>query len=203
MQLSGIEKALKNGCKLHGFRSGGGLRVISIEKGSKSKGYGEHPNVEDALSHANEDVLAGGREYKKVYGKLKPHYLTGSQTATSSLDDWLLRGNTIDAYAQKGKVIVELRGYAQTETPDSVNVQIKQTGQPVVWLNRGYTYETRPDRFPNGEHCESTRIISKPEGKNVSSSDPWMYNIVKTGEGKTIFEAIESALNAEEIEEHK
>ncbi len=115
MKLSHIEKALKKGSKMHGFRSGGGLRVIRIEGNGKLKGYGEHPNVEDALSHANEDLSFGGRIYNAVYGVIKPHYLTGSSHTTSSLDEWLYVGNSFDAFVKGGEVVVELRGYSRLE----------------------------------------------------------------------------------------
>lgn len=199
MQLSGIEKGLKEGCRLHGWRSGGGLRVITIEQAQTVRGYGEHPNVEDALSHANEDFLAGRRPYKDVYGKLKPLYLTGSMHATSPLDHWLLRGRTIDAYVQEGNVVVELRGYADTETPKQVIAKVNRTRRPVKWTQRGYTYETSQSRLPNGESCQNTRILKAPKGRD--GADPWMYRIVKTGRGKEVFKALQNAFKAEEVEE--
>lgn len=117
----GIDQALERGNRLHGFLSGGGLRVIRLELDGELKGYGEHPNVDEALIHASEDFSAGGRDYYEVYGKLYPHYLTGSSEITSPLDGWLLRGRTIDAYrVYRGKVRVELTG---------MNKKIAETGE--------------------------------------------------------------------------
>ncbi|MBN2459091.1 hypothetical protein JXB28_02305 [Candidatus Woesearchaeota archaeon] len=198
MKLSGLEKALKEGCKLHGFRSGGGLRVIRIEKENKLKGYGEHPNVEDALSHANEDFLAGGRKYSEVYGKLKPHYLTGTSSATSSLDGWLLRGRTIDAYVQKGEFVVELRGLTLVEVPGDVIERVKEISVPITWFQRGFTYETRQSKLPNGDQCYATKVLKSPKEKG--GRDAWMYNMVKKGKGKSFFDALEVAFEANEIE---
>ena len=50
MIVEGIEKALKENCKIHGFSSGGGLRVIRIEKGDLLRGYGEHPHLEELMA---------------------------------------------------------------------------------------------------------------------------------------------------------
>lgn len=198
MELKGLEKSLEEGCRLHGFRSGGGLRVIRLEHEGNLRGYGEHPNVEDALSHASEDFLASGRKYSEVYGKSKPHYLTGSQNVTSPLDGWLIQGKTIDAFMQGGEVVVELRGLAQTKSPKDIIEKVRQTGQPVAWQNRGYTFETRLDKFPSGVPCYSISILESPEGRNTA--DPWMYNIVKTGKAKGFFEALGKAIEAPELE---
>ena len=81
-----LEGALRKGNVIRAFLSGGRLRVVHIEKGRHGKltGYGEHPNIEDALKHAAEDFAAGQRDYKKVYGEkgLYPHYLSGSSSAS-------------------------------------------------------------------------------------------------------------------------
>jgi hypothetical protein len=200
MKLVEIEKALKQGCKMHGFCSGGGLRVVRVEQKGKLKGYGEHPNVEDALSHANEDLSFGGRVYSKVYGVLKPHYLTGSSEETSSLDAWLLIGNTFDAYVDCKSVIVELRGYAKTEVPQNVIAELDKDGRVVRWTNREYIYETTASIFPDGKYRQSTKIVS---GSYKTGANPWIYNIVKKGLGKNFFGALEKALGAPEVEEVK
>lgn len=197
--LMGIEKALEDGCKIHGFRSGGGLRVVRIEQAGILKGYGEHPSADHALHHANEDFLAGGREYNDVYDKQHLHYLTGSTEMTSPLDGWLRRGNTFDASKISGQVVLELFGYAHTEAPNEVIKKVDETGQPVTWTNRGYTYETKASRFPNDEPCHSTSIIKSPTEKE-DGADPWMYEIVKTGTGKKLSEALENAFKAKEVE---
>ncbi len=199
MKLTGIEKSLKNGCQIHAFRSGGGLRVVSIKKGNKLKGYGEHPNVEDALSHANEDFLAGGRPYEKVYGVLKPHYLTGSSSPTSPLDHWLLRGRTFDAWQNGADVVFQLKGLTQVETPKEILDRVLETGQAEEWENRGYTYRITKSYFPNGDPCTSSQVVKSPQGKK-SGADGWMYYITKTGHGADFSEAMNNAFRAEEVE---
>jgi len=194
MELKGIEKALKEGCKLHGFRSGGGLRVIRLEDESDNlRGYGEHPTAEDALFHANEDFLAGGRPYDKVYGGLKPHYLTGSQHPSTGFDEWLLQGRTIDAYLADGKFVVELKGLFETKMPKEVYKKVKETGKPAIWENRGYTYQVIPDR---GD-LVSLRVLESAE----EEKDAWMYRVTKTGQGQNFFEALNNAVDAEAVED--
>src|SRR3989344_9530066 len=112
--LVGLGQALAEGSKIHGFLSGGGLRVVIVKSKQKLRGYGEHPSVDEALIHANEDFLAGGRPYKEVYGKVHTHYLTGSRDTTSPLDAWLRQGNTFDAYrVGENQIVVDLKGLVQ------------------------------------------------------------------------------------------
>jgi hypothetical protein len=44
-----LEKALNDGAKIHIFRSGGGLRVIRVEKKGKLISYGEHPYLSGGI----------------------------------------------------------------------------------------------------------------------------------------------------------
>ena len=100
-QQSILKDMLRSGCRIRGFRSGGGLRVIRIEDADgKDKGYGEHPDVLVAIEHALEAFASGGRTYKEQYmndDSLYTHYLTGTSTVSCPLDGWLLRGHSFSA----------------------------------------------------------------------------------------------------------
>jgi len=199
VKFSGIDTALREGCRLCAFRSGGGLRVVRIEQNGKLKGYGEHPHVEDALSHANEDFLAGGRPYSKVYGNTEPHYLTGSSTSTSPLDHWLLQGHTFDAWQNGDGVVFQLKGLTEVKIPEEILDEVLRTGAPATWEHRSYVYDITRSYFPSGELCTRTRVINSPNGKEKSTG-LWAYYITKTGYGKDFWTAMESAFKAEEIE---
>lgn len=187
-----IDRALRSGARLHAFRSGGGLRVVRLEKSGELVGYGEHPQVEDALSHTAEDFEAGGRPYEEVYGGAKPHYLTGSLTPSSPLDTWLLKGSTFDAFVEGDDVVVEMHGYEHTTAPDDVKEKAK-TG-PVQWRDkRGNGYHLEPFQFPgNGEWGFSMKCIEK-----MSKADAYLYPIVKTGRASKLSDAIAKAIEAE------
>lgn len=87
--LAGIEQALRAGARLHSFLSGGGLRVVRLEKGGQLTGYGEAPHIEEALEQASRDFLAGHEPYKTVY-------LIGDTNTTSRLDAWIRAGNAMN-----------------------------------------------------------------------------------------------------------
>lgn len=201
-QLNGIDQALSQGCRLHGFRSGGGLRVVRLELNRKLTGYGEHPSADEALVYAAEDFLAGGRDYHEVYGKLHPHYLTGSYEVTSPLDGWLLQGNTLDAYrTDKGTIRVELTGLREVSPPQKILDQAKALRRPVIWENRGYVYEIscNPRLFDNiRDEGYRTRVVDIPKGKVRLYA--WMYYYTKTGEGGNFNEALDRAFEAQERE---
>lgn len=110
MELAGISTALERGCRLYAYRSDEGLRIIRLERTGHLKGYGEHPHIEDALTHANEDYLAGGRRYEDVYGKIHPQYLAGSHEISSDLDAWIKDGYSLVVVKQNDEIVVELQG---------------------------------------------------------------------------------------------
>ena len=123
-----LEKTIRKGARLHAFRSGGGLRVVSIND-SDDPGYGEHPYVYEALQYAEEDAKAGGREYKEVYGKLHDHYLTGDPTPSGGLDAWTLTGRSWDISFKDGKFVFESKYLRQLEPPKEISDQAIATGE--------------------------------------------------------------------------
>lgn len=190
----GIPKALKDGCLIHGFRSGGGLRVICISKGNKDKGYGEHPDVMDALKHAAEDYLAGHRSYKYVYGKKYVHYLTGSSTPSCTLDEMLLRGYSFDCTQKGEEVIFVLKAWVHAEAPPEAKELAKKAGKPVYYkTDRGFymSFEYSRRLFPNGDEGWSSMPIFAPKGERGHHG--WDYEGRFAGVGKDLMSAFEAA----------
>jgi hypothetical protein len=197
--LNGIERALEIGCIMRGFRSGGGLKVVRIEQNVTLKGYGEHPFVNHALYHANEDFLAGRRDYKDVYGGKYPHYLTGSRDVISPLDEWLRKGEKFNSFKVDDIVIFKLKGHREVETPEDIIWKLNEGEDNILWTHRGYTYETS-NHFLAGSIAYSTKVIGCPEGKSEKGSGPWMYEITKTGKADNFYDAMGAAFKAEEKE---
>lgn len=197
-ELLGIKNALKEGCRIHAFRSGGGLRVVRIEKDGKLLGYGEHPHIEDALLYANEDFLAGGRPYNEVYGKSQPHFLTGSSSPTSDLDLWILSGGTFDAWQKDTKISFQFEKLCITRIPKEIIEEVIKTGNSTTWEHRGFVREITRTTFPNGAFCAESRVIKNKNTDNLQRQSEF-YDIAKTGEGINFFEAMNSAFKAEEV----
>lgn len=190
MELQGISTALQQGCKLQAFLSGGGLRVIRLEKGNKLKGYGEHPFVNDALAYADADFLAGGRKYSDVYGKKVPHYLTGSSTPSDVLDLWIRQGRTFDAWWEKGEFVFELQGYQDAKAPPDLYEKVERGGGVEYWENRGFRYEITSTGSGTSMRCLNPR----------KGADCWMWRIKKIGRGKTFNDAMTNAFRADPVE---
>lgn len=193
--LPSLERVLrKRGLRLHAFRSGGGLRVVRIERvasgGRRGSlvGYGEHPSLEHAMAHAAEDHDAGGRPYGKVYGSLYPHYLTGSSTASSDADAAILRGGSMDAWYERGWFRVEFDGYVHNDYPAGY-VERAQAGETVEWSSpRGVRY-----RFePMGSGGCTIRVLCGPPGLDGS-----FWPVRWRGMGLTLAEAMADALRSE------
>lgn len=92
-----LEAALKDNAVLHASRSGGGLRIVRLEKDGKLLTYGEFPWFSGALSHAENDF---GLSYNEQYlGKDAKHlhYLTGaSPDVQDIIDRFILCGDSVD-----------------------------------------------------------------------------------------------------------
>lgn len=196
-QLVGIYQALEDGCKMHAFLSGGGLRVIRLEHKETLKGYGEHPDVVEALVYAGEDYVAGGRPYDEVYGKIYPHYLTGQSLPASNIDAWIRMGRSFDVWQEGKEIVFQLNGYHDTTAPESVATRAR-AGERVRWVERGFVFESYPYVFANSEVGYGTEVISKPEGK--AHNDAFFFRITKTGRSLDLWEAMAAAFDAEEVE---
>jgi hypothetical protein len=195
-----IHKTLCDGGKMHAFLSGGGLRVVRIDKDKTEMGYGESPNIEEALAYLEEDCLAGGRDYHKVYGKIHPHYLTGSCSTTSNLDAWIRQGRTFDCWQEGEEIVLQLHGINFFEFPEWIYEAIKK--RPVInWKDkRGFVIQFKgDDGFIPGSI--TTKAIRAPKEKELGDYHSWYFT--KTGRGPNFWKAFLAAFEAEEIETGK
>lgn len=205
-----LEGALKKGNVMHAFMSGGGLRVIRLEKTRHGKltGYGEHPYVDEALRHAAEDFAAGGRPYSEVYGTcdwdnpekskkgIYDMYLTGASTPEGQLDTWIRRGSTFDCRFTDGQFEADLRGWGEFHTPDAALKEAQATGKQVrTTTDRGVVYETGLDKEWGGI---TTRIISVPEG--MKQHRAWMWHTSQIGRSSSLKEAFDIAFKATPVD---
>lgn len=80
-----ISEALKEGCRLHAFRSGDGL-MVRVGKENAMNGYVEHPHSDSVI---------------------------GSSELGGALDTWVKRGRACQAWSDNGEVVVELSGMSE------------------------------------------------------------------------------------------
>jgi len=197
-----LARAFGAGLHFYAFRSGGGLRVLSLGKEEKSQeaGYGEAANVLDALQYLCDDYEAGRRPYNEVYGGSQPHYLTGSSSPDSDLDKWILKGATVRAKQNDDATItVELRGWEHIEFPDDIIKAVIADGKPRPYINRSYEFLVKPYTFPgNGEAGVICPLVGGRKPPN--NSNPTMWESTKTGSGSTFFDAVDNAFKAESVE---
>lgn len=198
-----IEQPLRDGHQLHAFSSGGGLRVVRIETtDGELVGYGEAPQVEEALVHAAKDYQLGHETYEQQYSgenSRYDHYLTGTTEVSSPLDGHLRRGLTVDARKgdDEGKIVVSLEHIKfPPEIPEGLQERVVLSMQPETFEERGVTYVATPYQFPgNGEWGISTRVIANPHDIPTTS-----YRCSQLGFGATFSEAVDAAFQAPEVE---
>lgn len=198
--LKGIRAALDQGSTIQGFSLYGGLRVIRIEQGNLLRGYGENPSIDIAILHADEDFLAGGRNYKNVYGEIEHRTKTvSSQEATSQLDEWILQGNTFDSYKTvNGMIAVELKGWKEQVVPIKIEEQIRKHNMPFLWSDRGYLFESWIKQLPNRTSTIITEVVDTMEGDDPERG--LNYLIVKRGESNNFDKAMKEAFDGDEFE---
>jgi hypothetical protein len=172
--LLGLADAICAGARLHAFRSGGGLRVVRIERDGQLVAYGEHPYLEQALAYAEEDLAAGGCRYQEVYGKTRPHYLTGSSTPSSSLDRFVCRGPSFDVTCEGGEFVFCAEFSHERRTPQDVIDRVLNLGIAIVFARDGFVYQAERIRFANEERGVSTRVLVTPKVlPGEPKPDPW------------------------------
>ena len=141
-----VSKKLRDGYSLHGFRSGGGLRVLYFHDKHVDRrpegdvGYGEHPYVEQALDYVESDLAVGGREYESFYGVEVPHFLTGCSTPSSEVDRWILSGRPFDVMWLDGKYIF-FSEWRKSAVPRDVRDQVERDRESRLYIDsRGYEF---------------------------------------------------------------
>lgn len=202
--LATIEEALRKGGHLHAFRSGGGLRVLRIEKPRHGEllAYGEHPELSEAFRITADDYKAGGREYGDVYGNIEENYLTGSYSQEDELEKAVLNGASFDAYEKGGHIVFEIHNMEIYRTPEDIVKRASIGGETVTWTDdRGVTRRASPSRFPNGERCCSIITVSVPEGMQPQRDHIW--DVVRRATALTLEEALAAAVvtKKEEVKE--
>jgi hypothetical protein len=193
MPFKHITRALREGGHLHAFRSGGGLRVIRVEKGRHGEllGYGEHVHVQAALKLANKTLGLFGRLPKKSV------FLTGDPSAEDALDRWLLAGLEFDAQNEGDEIVVQLLNrYYEDTVPDEV-LQAALKNGTAEWENRGVTYLYYNVSYAKGSEYPWGYSAKTIKGGGVLKS---VYTVAKTGHGKDFDEALKNALEAPQLE---
>lgn len=181
-QYPGLSEALRNGQRLHGFRSGGGLRVVSLHDG-KRQGYGEHPYIYNALDHAEEDYQSGGREYSEVYGKIHDHYYTGANPK-GGFDSWVCQGRAFDIVFENEKFVFKSKYLKHRLIPKEIHDRVRETRVAEQWESEdGLLFEITPFVFPgNGELGSSAKCLNK--------KNPWLSEIEISFEADSLYNLI-------------
>ena len=106
MKLNNIQTILLTGGNFSAFRDPNTLlRIVKVtDKKGNLVGYGQHPHIEDALTHANISTgkhLSSGNdeiEISDFYGNngMFHNYLHGVSNSNTQLDQWVNKGGKIE-----------------------------------------------------------------------------------------------------------
>ena len=173
MQHKNIDEALRDGLSIRCFRSGGGLRVFRMERGTDLVYYGESCDMPEALKVLQRNIEGGGKSYEETYGdgKTEVHYLTGGYPAKNDLvDQWVFQGYGFKADFFEGRVRLALKNeFVADLAPDAVQDRVFQ-GETIRWKYVGdqREYVSSPWRFSNdkGEVACSTNCVVGNDHRN-------------------------------------
>lgn len=190
--MATLERALRQGCRLHAFMSGDGTRVVRLEKrDGLLAGYGEGRRVSEAAMMAAENFKSG---------KTRDLVHTEARHPDGELDAWIRRGHTFDAWSLgHTDYAFQLRGLEFEKIAPSV-VKRWTAGDRFSWTSpRGVTWIGGPVKFGNGDQGCTYNIVAKPHGMSRQQAE--MYYAQRTGYSIRLEFAIERALQAELVEE--
>ena len=189
MKYSRIDKKLKEGYSLHAFRSGGGLRVLSLKKDNQ-KFYAESCDLYDALRILEDDIKAGGRKYKDVYGKIESDYLTGSVHFGDDLDNWICAGYPFDVKCEDDLIVIDISTKEDARVPESISKRVYK-GESIYWKITGFKrmFKSTPVRYANDE-IEGCSTISIPSRSGAQYIDERL-DFIRIIKEKTFYEALE------------
>ncbi len=152
---------VRPGVKLHGFRSGGGLRALRLEEEGRLIAYGEGPTFEGALAILEEEAEVGPRPYGEVYGEIHPLYYTGQSTPSSEQDLILLQGGNVDAEASAEGVRVVFSISKERTYPPDLGARARNGEVLQVTIDR-VLCEFGPITFANGTQGYCVKPLGKP-----------------------------------------
>lgn len=160
-----IEKWLHDGAKIHGFSSGGRVRVLRIDN-MKKKGYAEGANIDEAF-HELEKNLKSGKD--------GICYMTGAYS-NGEFDKWsAVRGGFDISYNKDRKMVEIVLNWLHFHgAPREVVNTVQKTRKAMVATDlTGRSWYVYPSHFPgNKEPCVGSQQIdaSEEEKKNFSES---------------------------------
>lgn len=195
MKYKHINEALLLGFKLHCFRSGGGLRVLRLDRMFQGKNkcyYAESHNFYDALRILEDDIVAGGREYSEVYGIIENHYLTGSYSEGNNIDTWVCSGNPFDVKFEIDKCVIDMSTKEDICVPKEIANKVQENKTPIYWKTP-YTdriFKTEQYKFADNSIGCSTTTIPSRSGLQVIDE---MVNFLRLSYGDVFEDALEAA----------
>lgn len=191
-----IQHALQDGLKLHGFSSGGRLRVLSLDNNKdKQLYYGEGVDFHSALRILGDDVVAGGRKYKDVYGdgKIETAYWTGRYpTPGDVVDTWIYQGHGFDVIWENNQVVVKLVKKHIVRTPTAITLMVRKYGKNIKWKFVDY------DTIYLSYIGDLGGCTTKVESDGSDGSDAWFKDIAIEGSGEDLWIAMTNAFSQTE-----
>lgn len=197
MKYKLINDTLKTGFNLHCFRSGGGLRVLRLERilqGENKSYYAESYNFYDALRILEDDIIAGGRKYSDVYGVIEEYYLTGSFSSGENLDTWVCGGKPLDILFNfdTNRFIIDMSTKEDIHAPQEIVNKVHENNIPIYWKTSHINRIFKSEQYvfaDNSIGCSTSTIPSR----NGIEANNEMVTFPRLSYGDTFEDVLEAA----------
>ena len=166
---------LKAGAKIHGFSSGGRVRVLRSDTEGLI-GYGEGADINEAFDELEKNFKTG---------KKGTIYMTGGYP-TSKFDGWVMNHSGYDiTWNEKQQMVeIELNWIDFGGPPKNISDTVMKTGIPMITKGPDdITWKVSPCRFSNGDMGASCETIDSPHYKtcndrSMTIAAPTLKNLI-------------------------
>jgi hypothetical protein len=125
--------------------------------------------------------------------RVRPTFLTGLFGPGGYVDACIADGHDVVVAFEHdhARFVAEISGREHVVVPAEIRSRITATGQRVVWQHRGFIYDIAPGELPGAIHMTC---------RNPAKTAHMWYDVLRTGFGASIWEAMESAVHAPKFE---
>jgi hypothetical protein len=161
-----IENVLRSGRVINGFSSGGGVRVLRIDRPKKNEYYAEGATIYEAFFELEEII-------KNKNHKAKMYFTGAYPDKDKPFDIWCRIHDSFSLkYKEKYKFFgIDIKWLDFENTPSHITETVFRTGKDLIYKNEtGKIWHVGMSIFPNGEPAAFSKRLDKKQSKTPTKT---------------------------------